>query len=394
MAVKVKDILKKIEEHTQGKIELVAGEAGLSNLVEWFHTVEATESTEFLDGREVIIITGVALKEKGETLFDIIQSALKKGASAVIVKTGRHILTIDPQLSAFCDEHGLPLFAVPWEVYMTNIAKIIAQEVNNNYKRTNELVSSFKNAIFFPKKQEFYSADLARYDYQAEWKYCISIIQVEYPDSEAVVPPEELRRIKKYLTNKLAYLAPQAVVFRLNDALVLCFANFQEESISIIMNQLIDNLPRSYKKEFILYAGIGRNTLSVRCIHKTYKIAKKVVRLQTKLARPFEVLSYKDLGISQLLLAMDDAEIMNEFYSSSLKTLVDYDEMNQTDHTAFLEIYFEEGCRVKETAERMYLHRNSINYKLKKIEEILACDLSDFAVRVELLVALKLRLLL
>ena len=134
----------------------MAGEAGLSNLVEWFHTVEATESTEFLDGREVIIITGVALKEKGETLFDIIQSALKKGASAVIVNTGRHILTIDPQLSAFCDEHGLPLFAVPWEVYMTNIAKIIAQEVNNNYKRTNELVSSFKNAIFFPKKQEFY----------------------------------------------------------------------------------------------------------------------------------------------------------------------------------------------------------------------------------------------
>lgn len=393
MAVKVKDIYKSIKEHME-HIDLLAGEGGMSNLIDWFHVVEVAEITDFLEGREMIIVTGLALKENGETLFDIVQKSLQKGASAIIVNTGRHILSVDAEVLEFCNEHSFPLFTIPWEIYMTNIAKIIAQEVNHHFKRKNELVSSFKNAIFFPEKQEFYSADLARYDYQAEWKYCISIIEVEYLDKEDVVPPDELRRIKKYLENMLTYLAPQGIVFRLNDALVICFANCLEESITMIMTQLIDNLPRPFKKMYTMYAGIGRNTLSVRCIHKTYQIARKVVRLQKKLEKSYEILSYKDLGVSQLLLAMDDTEIMNEFYTNKLKQLVDYDQMNQTDHTSFLEIYFEEGCRVQETAKRLYLHRNSINYKLKKIEEILHCDLSDFNVRVELLVALKVRLVL
>lgn len=395
LAVKVKDIYKRIQENNNNiNIELLAGEGGMSNLIDWFHFVEGVETTGFLEGREIIIVTGIALKEKGNTLIEIMQKALEKGASAIIVNVGRHILSIDSDMIDFCNEHSFPLFTLPWEVYMSNVAKIIAQEVQNNYKRKNELVSSFKNAIFFPEKQEFYSADLARYDYQVDWKYCISIIQVHDRHSSEIVPAEELRRIKKYLENTLAYLAPQTVVFRLNDALVVCFANYLEENISHMMTQLIDNLPRYCHKEYLLYVGIGRNTLSVRCINKTYNIAKKVVRLQTKLDKPYQVLSYKDLGISQLLLAMEDTEIMSEFYANKLKYLVDYDEMNQTDYCQFLEIYFEEGCRVQEVANKMYLHRNSINYKLKKIEEILACDLSDFTIRVELMVALKVRLIL
>ena len=167
LAVKVKDVYKSIQEHTN-HIELLAGEGGMSNLIDWFHFVEGVETTGFLEGREIIIVTGIALKEKGDTLIEIMQKALEKGASAIIVNVGRHILSIDSDMIDFCNEHSFPLFTLPWEVYMSNVAKIIAQEVQNNYKRKNELVSSFKNAIFFPEKQEFYSADLARYDYQVD----------------------------------------------------------------------------------------------------------------------------------------------------------------------------------------------------------------------------------
>jgi len=147
LAVKVKDVYKNIQEH-MNEIELVAGEGGMSNLIDWFHFVEGVETTEFLEGREIVIVTGIALKEKGDTLIEIMQKSLEKGASAIIVNVGRHILSIDPEIIDFCNEHGFPLFTLPWEVYMSNIAKIIAQEVQNNYKRKNELVSSFKNAIF------------------------------------------------------------------------------------------------------------------------------------------------------------------------------------------------------------------------------------------------------
>ena len=36
---------------------------------------------------------------------------------------------------------------------------------------------------------------------------------------------------------------------------------------------------------------------------------------------------------------------------------------------------------VKETAEAMFVHRNTINYKINKIEEMLNCDLSELDTR-------------
>lgn len=38
----------------------------------------------------------------------------------------------------------------------------------------------------------------------------------------------------------------------------------------------------------------------------------------------------------------------------------------------------------------MFIHRNTINYKIKKIEHILSCDLSSFEERFTLMLAIKL----
>ena len=67
-----------------------------------------------------------------------------------------------------------------------------------------------------------------------------------------------------------------------------------------------------------------------------------------------------------------------------------YDELNKTEYVEFLKVYFKEAGSVINTADALYLHRNTVNYKLRKIEEILNCDLTDFDTKVELYLALKL----
>lgn len=393
MLVKMKDLYDQLKK-LNIEIDLVAGEAGLSNMVSWFHVVEGLDIITFLEGQEIVMTTGIALKEKNVKLIDVVKASLQHGASAMIVNIGPYIESIDDETIAFCKENQFPLFVCPWNVYMANVIKIITQEILRHQEKQNELITCLKNAICFPNQQELYIPGLQRYDYEIEWKYCISIMKVIDRKTNQTVSKEELKTLRMRLENTLAFLSPHSLTFRLHDDIVICFADQSENSIRMNINRVIENMSLRVRKKYKLYIGIGRNTLSIRCLNKTYAIALKVAKLQQKLDRPYEVLSYTDMGISKLFLAMDDTEIMKEYYHQMLAELVRYDELNHTDYVDFLDVFFEEGCKASSVAERLYIHRNSVNYKLKKIETILDCDLNDFQTRASIMVALKLRWLL
>lgn len=96
---------------------------------------------------------------------------------------------------------------------------------------------------------------------------------------------------------------------------------------------------------------------------------------------------YSELGIYRLLMGIDDREIMTEYYSHTLKPLLDYDAVNNSDLCGTLRCYLHNNGSVKETADELFVHRNTINYKLNKIEELLNIEVSSVAARTELMMA-------
>ena len=102
-------------------------------------------------------------------------------------------------------------------------------------------------------------------------------------------------------------------------------------------------------------------------------------------------LSYKDLGITKVLMQLDGQnEMVSDFCDEIIKPLMEFDRCNGTDYVRVLRIYLEYGGHVDKMAESMYVHRNTINYKLARIRELFGRNLSDLNCRTELLVALKL----
>lgn len=53
-----------------------------------------------------------------------------------------------------------------------------------------------------------------------------------------------------------------------------------------------------------------------------------------------------------------------------------------------LRVYLEHNCSVTETANEMFLHRNTIKYRIKKCEELLECDFTETSQCFQLLLAL------
>lgn len=75
-------------------------------------------------------------------------------------------------------------------------------------------------------------------------------------------------------------------------------------------------------------------------------------------------------------LCSDNYDVLKLCYPRLL-TLMEYDRAHKTAFTASLYCYFANGRNITKTANALYLHRNTMIYHLKKLEEIMDCDLSD-----------------
>lgn len=82
------------------------------------------------------------------------------------------------------------------------------------------------------------------------------------------------------------------------------------------------------------------------------------------------------MGIYKLLMGIEDREIIEEYYEKTILPLIEYDNKNDSDLAIVLRSYLRHNGSVKETSDELFVHRNTINYKLSKISEILGLDLS------------------
>jgi DNA-binding PucR family transcriptional regulator len=68
---------------------------------------------------------------------------------------------------------------------------------------------------------------------------------------------------------------------------------------------------------------------------------------------------------------------MENYVEEVLGTLIEYDEGNGTDFVDFMKICIENNGNIQQMANSMYVHRNTVHYKINKIREISGINLSE-----------------
>ena len=64
--------------------------------------------------------------------------------------------------------------------------------------------------------------------------------------------------------------------------------------------------------------------------------------------------------------------------------------MTAKHHFKTLEVYLLNNCKLKPAAEQLFIHQNTLNYRMKQIFEMTSIDLSHFSQRCELFIELML----
>ncbi len=147
-------------------------------------------------------------------------------------------------------------------------------------------------------------------------------------------------------------------------------------------------LPQSH-----LAIGLGQVARDVKAWRSSYRDAVQAkalaARLQTELP-----LFIGDLGVYQLIMSLRDREKLSDFCEHTLGALTDYDARQNADLIKTLEAFFTCHGNLSQTATTLIVHRNTLLYRMNRINEIAGIDMSRPETRLALHLALTIRRLL
>ncbi len=101
------------------------------------------------------------------------------------------------------------------------------------------------------------------------------------------------------------------------------------------------------------------------------------------------VASYRDLGSFQLLLSLQDDEALRLFCDSILGPIEASEGHYGGELMRSLEVFIEENGQWERAARRLYCHRHTLRYRIRRVEELTGRNLSSARDRIEFWLALR-----
>ncbi len=194
------------------------------------------------------------------------------------------------------------------------------------------------------------------------------------------------REVSEYLTNRRAIglVAPR------RQAVALFFAseaNGDLSSVQRFAEELRDYLAGPLAVSVSI--GLGRYHPGIAGLRAAYREAEQACQIGREFFGPGQVTAFADLGVYRLLYAFRQSSELTQFCEETLAPLTDYDAKNGMALVETLEVFFRCDASLREAADALYLHRNSLAYRLRRISEITGLDLDNLEDRFRLQLALK-----
>lgn len=159
-----------------------------------------------------------------------------------------------------------------------------------------------------------------------------------------------------------------------------------------LAKQFAQEVQRQYPNAHVAI-GLGQAAQNISAWRNSYRDSVQALELATRLHSDTP-LYIGDLGVYQLILSLADREKLLAFCERTLGTLEDYDHRQNADLIKTLEAFFACHGNLSQTAEMLIVHRNTLLYRMNRINEIAQIDLDRPEIRLALHLALTIRRLL
>lgn len=366
-------------------MHLLAGRSGLDRGVRWVHEIEDTEVPDFLHGNELVFTTGIGKHKPPEWLAEFARHLCEKNAAGLVINIGPYIEAVPAELIVYCEKNGFPLFSVPWRVHIIDMMYDLCRKIISSEETELSLANAFRGLIFGTADKESCEPILERRGFHRESSYTVMTAEMRMSDEPATV---RVWKQLQYTVGRTVKKSAGALgVFIQENHLTFVCRQDGVKTTDLLANDFCEKVRQLYPK-IDISIGVSDLQHGLNSVAIGYREALSAMKASQ--FRHIEIMRYHDLGVYKLLFGVEDVHILHDFEQSVLSPITDSGRQSGSDDLKMLTCYLECNCSVNETAQRLGVHRNTVNYKMKLIRETLKIEFTEEE-KVKLFLALYIR---
>lgn len=293
------------------------------------------------------------------------------------------------ELDFLAIEHAVTVFTL--KMMQQKIAYDVAERIKGDF--LNDLLNgNYQSSGDMLRRASYLGYDFSR-------PHQVIYIEIKQDDEtmedkdENVQMSERMQRnVFELVDNCLKNRLPGSMVVSIKDEAVVVIAPYAQQKTLPRPEDMAVFLKDEIKALFpgvTVLAGLGRVCSNVMEINNSFQEAFRSITIARKLNKDDEVIRYDSLGVYKLLFAVKDGNALQEYAAQLLSPILQYDREKNDILLQTLRNYLLCNCNNQKTADSLFIHLNTLKYRLQKIQDICEVDLGDPEERLNLQLALK-----
>ena len=182
----------------------------------------------------------------------------------------------------------------------------------------------------------------------------------------------------------------QDFILSINESDVVIIKQITPSTTAEDLERIARSVEDTLKNELFIKCVIGIGTVAehLRSLADSYKEAQTAIDVGKVFDTEKSIINYENLGIGRLIYQLPTT--LCEIFLSEIFKKSSIDSLDQ--ETLFtINKFFENNLNVSETSRKLFVHRNTLVYRLEKIKKLTGLDLRQFDHAIVFKVALMVR---
>jgi DNA-binding PucR family transcriptional regulator len=181
--------------------------------------------------------------------------------------------------------------------------------------------------------------------------------------------------------------------------MITCIIPLLKDYSIIRLKTWLEDFARHMRNEYDVYLsiGVGNACQHLSDYRRGFAEANEALQMGQDLneqngneskRQPF-VTHFNDLGVYRYLYKIAHMDDLRDVYQDQIAHIVNYDRRKNTDLLDTLETYLECAGNLTRTADRLFVHRNTLIQRLERLQSLCDIDLQERSNWLTLQVAIK-----
>lgn len=244
------------------------------------------------------------------------------------------------------------------------VKSIITQQPNNNlhYFLTGMINQTLRSEEAIIERSDYFN------------------LPIHKPRQLLTIEFEDINYISvKYIMNRINTHEPHLV-------------SFLHEDVIVVMTDYENNFEKQknaldFLQEYQLSIGTSSTFQSIYELNKAYKEAKWVLNYGRKFNKEIDknIYLFNDYLTYYALYRLAEGIDLDDLVDEAVREIIEYDNEEEEDYLNLLFTYLKNERNISRTAEELYTHRNTVTYRLNRLEDLFAIDLDELQTRLSIM---------